>query len=207
MGCSRIPSQKGPKLLARAEYGYQFNPYSYRAPFAAAAQALRVKVVTAEITDVECRRGRDFRAAPCRWPGDRSRSVRRLHRARCAVAVTPGCRSPRLGRRLRAALTQRPVERIGPPCRNVIARGNSAGSPRLRCKASVARLTVYAPETESEALARMASHHNTPAKSRSAAAHSAWMGNCVAIGHAAEVLEPLTPRTDAVAANGKSSGC
>jgi len=59
-------------------------------------------------------------------------------------------------------------------------------------KASVARLTVYAPETESEALAAhgdLPQHTGEITLGRRA---QAWVGNCVAIGHAASALEPLS---------------
>src|SRR6188768_3353120 len=49
------PVAQGPKLLARSEYGYQFNSYSYKSPFEAAARALRVKVLTADVANIECR--------------------------------------------------------------------------------------------------------------------------------------------------------
>ena len=200
MVCSRIRVEKGPKLLARAEYGYQFNPYSYRAPFAAAAQALQVQVVTAEISDVECGEGTisalhlsdgQVLAADlfvdCTGPD--ARLLSRL-----------GVEAP-VGRRLRAAFSQRPAERIGPPCRSVIAR-DFGWQSETSLKASVARLTVYAPETESEALAAHGDPPQHTGEITLGRRASAWVGNCVAIGHAAAVLEPLTPRTDAAARAG-----
>lgn len=184
------PVDKGPKLLARAEYGYQFNPYSYRAPFAAAAQALQVEVVASEISDVECvdgtisalrlSNGREIAAdlfVDCTGPD--ARLLSRL-----------GAEAP-VGRRLRAAFSLRHTERIGPPCRSVIAR-DFGWQSETSLKASVARLTVYAPETESEALA---AHDDSPEHAGEITLGrraNAWMGNCVAIGHAASVLEPLS---------------
>jgi tryptophan halogenase len=184
------PVDKGPKLLARAEYGYQFNPYSYRAPFAAAAQAFQVEVVTAEITDVVC--------------GEGTISALRLSNGRVIAAdLFVDCTGPdaRLlsclkveapaGRRLRAAYSQLPTEKIGPPCRSVVARDFGWQSETF-LKASIARLTVYAPETESEALS--AHGHPPQHAGEITLGHraSAWVGNCVAIGHAASVLEPLS---------------
>ncbi len=184
------PVAQGPRLLARSEYGYQFNPYSYKSPFEAAARALRVKVVTADVANIECREGAisslhlsDGQAleadlfVDCTGPDARLLS-------RLGVEVTPG-------RRLRAALSHRTVERIGAPCRTLTARefGWQCDTPLQR---SVARLTVYSPEQESEALAA----HGEPAQHAGEITLGrrsvAWTGNCVAIGHAAEILEPLT---------------
>jgi len=184
------PVDKGPKLLARAEYGYQFNPYSYRAPFAAASRALQVEVVTADISNVECDEGAisalhlsDGRViaadlfVDCTGPDAR-------------LLSSLGAEAP-VGRRLRAALNQRHTERIGPPCRRVIARDFGWQSD-TSLKASVARLTVYAPETESEALAAHGDSPQHACEITLGRRASAWVGNCVAIGHAASVLEPLS---------------
>jgi len=184
------PVAQGPRLLARSEYGYQFNPYSYKSPFEAAARALRVKVVTAQVANIEIRGdaistlnlsdGQALEAdlfVDCTGPDARLLS-------RLGVEVTPG-------RRLRAALSHRAVDRIGSPCRTLTARefGWQCDTPLQR---SVARLTVYSPEQESEALAA----HGEPTQHSSeimlGRRSVAWARNCVAIGHAAEILEPLT---------------
>jgi tryptophan halogenase len=183
------PVDKGPKLLARAEYGYQFNPYSYCAPFAAAAQAFQVEVVTAAVSDVVC--------------GEGTISSLRLSNGRVITGdLFVDCTGPDarllsalgseapVGRQVRAAFSQRPSERVGPPCRSVIAR-DFGWQSETSLKASVARLTVYAPETESEALAAHGDPQYTGEITLGRRA-STWVGNCVAIGHAASVLEPLS---------------
>ena len=184
------PVDKGPKLLARAEYGYQFNPYSYCAPFAAAARAFQVETVAATISDVVCDEGKisALRLSNGRvieadlfvdCTGPDARLLSRL-----------GVEAP-VGRRLRAAFSQRATQRIGPPCRSVVAR-DFGWQSETSLKASVARLTVYAPETEGEALAahgEVPQHTGAITLGRRA---SGWVGNCVAIGHAASVLEPLS---------------
>jgi tryptophan 7-halogenase len=184
------PVENGPKLLARSEYGYQFDPYSYRAPFAAAARALRVEVIAAGITDVESREGRieavrvsDGRMIEADLFVDCTGPDARL------ISRLPGTVTG--GRRLRATLSRRPAERIGPPCKTVTPRefGWQSETPLQR---SVARLTVYAPESEGDALA---AHGDVPQKTVDVTLGrrtAAWVGNCVAIGHAAAVLEPLT---------------
>jgi tryptophan halogenase len=184
------PVDKGPKHLTRAEYGYQINPYSYGASFAAAARALRVETVTADISHVECSEGTisalhlsDGRViaadlfVDCTGPD--ARLLSRL-----------GVEAP-VGRRLRAAMSQRHTEKIGPPCRSVIAR-DFGWQSETSLKTSVARLTVYAPETESEAIAAHGESPQHAGEITLGRRASVWMGNCVAIGHAAAVLEPLS---------------
>jgi tryptophan halogenase len=184
------PVAQGPKLLTRAEYGFQFTPYSYASPFAAAARALRVNVVTADLNEVECAEG----------------SISALHLSDGQVLNADlfiDCTGPdarllsRLGvnaaggRTLRAALSHRPVQRIGSPCRTLTARefGWQCDTPLQR---SVAKLTVYSPEQESVALAAHGESPQHAGELKLGRRTKAWTGNCVAIGHAAETLEPLT---------------
>jgi tryptophan halogenase len=184
------PVDKGPKLLTRAEYGYQFNPYSYRTPFAAAARALRVDVIPADVSEVECREG--------------SISALRLSNGQvlegdlfvdctgpdARLLTSLGVQAP-AGRRLRAALSHRPTGKIGPSCRTVTAR-NFGWQSETSLRESTARLTVYPPESESDALA---AHGDSPQYGGEVILGrraQAWTGNCVAIGHSASVLEPLT---------------
>jgi tryptophan halogenase len=184
------PVEKGPKLLARSEYGYQFDPYSYRAPFAAAARALRVDVIAAGITDVESREGS--------VDAVRLSDGRRIEGDLFVDCTGPDARIvSRLpggvtgGRNLRAMLSHRPAERIGPPCGTVTPR-EFGWQSETQLQRSVARLTVYSPESENDALA---AHGGVPQKTVDimlGRRTAAWVGNCVAIGHAAGVLEPLT---------------
>jgi tryptophan halogenase len=95
------------------------------------------------------------------------------------------------GRRLRAALSHRPTGKIGPSCRTVTAR-DFGWQSETSLRESVARLTVYQPESETEALA---AHGDSPQHAGEVilgCRAQAWTGNCVGIGHAASVLEPLT---------------
>ena len=185
------PVEKGPRLLTRAEYGYQFNSYSYRRPFEAAARSMKVKVVTADITAVECREGAitalrlsDGQVLDADLFVDCSGPDARLLSALGVGAVAGD-------RRLRAALSHRPADRIGPPCRTVTP-GEYGWQSETSLQGSVAKLTVYSPEREPQALAA----HGDPAQYSGEITlgrrTQAWVGNCVGIGHAAGVLEPVT---------------
>ena len=184
------PTQKGPRPLSRSEYGYQLNPYSYGVPFAAAAQALRVNVMSAAISDVECRDGeiaalrlsdgQVLKAdlyVDCTGPD-----------ARLMTSLGIGFMG---GRHLRAALSHRAAERTGSSCR-VLTPHAFGWQSETSLQKSAARLTVYSPDSESEALAAHGDSPQHAGEITLGRRSEAWTGNCVAVGHAAEVQEPVT---------------
>ena len=184
------PPENGSGPLSRAEYGYQFNPYTYREPFAAAATSSGAQLIAADISEVECREGR---IAALRLAD--GQSVTGDLFVDCtgvdARLLTPlGVRAPE-GRRLKAALSHHPGGKLGPPCRTLMAR-DFGWQSETSLQSGRARLTAYAPESEAPALAAHGatpSHHAEVVIGRR---DVAWAGNCVALGHAAGVLEPLT---------------
>lgn len=185
------PGQAGQQPLARAEYGYQLDPATYARLFQSSTDQARVRQVDATLAKVEC--------------GEAGIASIRLSDGQSLEAdLFIDCTGPEasllssLGatfegdRRLRAAMTRRPVAQLGAPLREIVPReyGWRAETPLQGC---TARLTVYAPESEAEALS---AHDSTPERSAEATVGrraEAWSGNCVAIGHAARVVEPLTP--------------
>lgn len=185
------PGQSGQQPLARAEYAYQFDPASYAKLFASAAGNAPVLQVAGVLAEVE--------SGPAGIA-----SIRLADGQSITADLYVDCTGPdalllsRLGtgflgdRTLCAAMTRRPAAQLGPPLREVAPKdyGWRAETP---LQGSTARLTVYDPRSEGEALA---SHGSDPDRSTKAAIGrraEAWAGNCVAIGHAARVLEPLTP--------------
>lgn len=185
------PGQAGQQPLARAEYGYQLDPASYARLFQSSINASRVRQVAGTLAEVE--RGEHGIAA-----------IRLSDGQSLEADLYVDCTGPEasllsiLGtafhgsRRLRAAMTRRAADALGPPVREVMA-GKYGWQAETPLQGSTARLTVYDPESETEAL----SAHETPPERRAEATigrrADAWAGNCVAIGDAARVLEPLTP--------------
>ena len=185
------PGQTGQEPLARAEYGYQFDPASYARLFQSSTNGARVRQVDGALAEVEC--------------GEAGiASIRLTDGQSLSADLYVDCTGPqasllaRLGsalrgdRRLRAAMTRRTVAQLGPPLREITPAdyGWRAETP---LQGSVARLTVYDPASEAEALA---AHDAAPERSAEATIGrraDAWSGNCVAIGQAACVVEPLTP--------------
>lgn len=184
------PPEKGSGPLSRAEYGYQFDAYSYREPFAASAVSSGVQVIDADLSGIECQEGRiaSLRLADgqsitgdlfvdCTGPDARLLASLRV--------PAPA------GRRLGAMLSKHADDRTGPPCRLLVTRDFGWHSETF-LRAGRARLTVFAPQFETQALA---THGATPSRRAEVVIgrrDSAWTGNCVALGHAAGVLEPLT---------------
>jgi tryptophan halogenase len=184
------PLQKGPPQLTRAEYGYQFDARSYQGAFAASANMSRVQRIHADIRDVE----RD----------ENGIATLHLSDGRALTAdLYVDCTGPQAlllsrldiafagGRRLRAVSSSRAVDSLGAPCRTLTAHrfGWQSDTPLQR---GMARLTVFSPELESEALA---AHGDTPDRAGETTLGrraEAWAKNCVAIGHAACLLEPLS---------------
>ena len=85
-----------------------------------------------------------------------------------------------------------PAAQLGPPVRRIVAR-DYGWRAETTLQESTAQLTVYDPESEAEA---MSAHGKAPERSGETTVGrraEAWSGNCVGIGHAARVVEPLTP--------------
>jgi len=184
------PPGNGPGPLSRAEYGYQFDPYRYREAFAQSASSSGVQVIAADISDVECREGG---VAALRLADGQSASgdlfvdcTGPAARLLTALGVQPPG-----GRRLKALLGLREGGKVGPACRIVSAR-DFGWQSETSLQSGAARLTVFAPEAETAAIAAHGaapSHHGEVVIGRR---DRAWAGNCVALGHAAGVIEPLT---------------
>src|SRR5688572_4782508 len=145
------PLEKGPKLLARAEYGYHFDPQAYRRAFVAAGRSNRVRLVTPAVADIErCADG----IAALRLT-DGSTQAADLY-VDCTGAearlISRLGASPSGGRRLQAALSSRDPGSPQSPCRSVTAHdfGWQSDTP---LQGRVGRLTVCDPESESAALA------------------------------------------------------
>ena len=185
------PGQSAQQLLARAEYGYQLDPVSYARLFESATDGARVQRIEGTLSGVEC--GESGIAAVRLADGQAIEADLYIDCTGPEASLLSSLGSPLGGtRRLRAAMTKRPTDRLGPPVREVSPRdyGWRAETP---LRGSTARLTVYDPGAEAEALA---AHGGTPELSAEATIGrrtDAWSGNCVGIGHAARVVEPLTP--------------
>lgn len=184
------PLHDGPPLLSRAEYAYQFDPFSYGSAFAASPHVRRVQRVEEALESVE----RD----------EKGITALRLSDGRVQTAdLYVDCTGPQAlllshlddtfvgGRRLCAMSSHRATNRMGAAYRTLTGAGFGWQS-ETPLQRGPTRLTVFAPESQADALN---AHGEPPQRSAEAMIGSRaapWVGNCVAIGHAACVIEPLT---------------
>ena len=95
-------------------------------------------------------------------------------------------------RDLSALYSELKNENLGPPLRQVISH-DFGWQSRAPLQNDDAVLTIYAPQ--SEEAARKAHPHGVTAQCSVSLGRriKAWSGNCVAIGHAAAIVEPTSP--------------
>lgn len=176
--------------LSRAEYGYQFEPAAYGAVF-----ERRVGPAVTTIAGTIAGVARD---------GDDIRSVDLTGGPSLVCDLYIDCTGPDAllasqfgtlagpSRRLNFLSSQAASAELGPPVRTVTA-GSFGWSAQTPVEGATLRMTVYARDDEDKAVEA----HGDPAASRSdfttGRRAMAWTGNCVAIGHAAGVVEPVTP--------------
>ena len=179
------------QVLARAEYGYQFDPASYARLFQAGTNGARVQRIDGVIEEIES--------------GNAGISALRLSIGQSLVAdLYVDCTGPeaallaRLGstfrgqRRLRAAMSRKAAAQLGPPLRE-ITRADYGWRSETPLQGGVAQLTVFDPESEAEALSAHGLAPEGSGEVTTGRRAEAWSANCVAVGHAARVVEPLTP--------------
>lgn len=165
----------GQHPLARAEYGYQFDPADYAALFAAAVPAGRVERLAGSVVGVEVVDGAivsvgldDGRAVGADWYVDCSGPAAMLLSA--LVPDWEGDRRIAIEVEERASADEAPLRTV-----RVSPEGWQSETP---LKGRVRRMRVSASGGAGVVLGR---------RSRG------WVGNCVGIGQAAAVVEPLTP--------------
>jgi len=190
LGAFAHPPETDGHSLARAEYGYQFSPAAYREAMSSVIDRARLSVIVAAITDIDCL-------------ADDLRQVRLSDGQTVAADLFIDCTGPDAaligrigaemvgGKALRAALTETSSKTLGPATR--VLTGQAFGWQAITPLQGVStKLTIYAAEDEAAALA---AHGPVDVGAQAVCGRrsAAWIGNCVAIGQAAAVADPLTP--------------
>jgi tryptophan halogenase len=185
------PGRNGPQPLARAEYGYQLDPASYARLFETSIDSARVERTDGTLEGVEC--GEDGIASLHLSDGRSIEGDLYIDCTGPAASLLSKLGSTfEGGRRLRAAMTKRPAAQLGPPVREVSPR-NYGWQAETPLRGSTARLTVYDPASEAEALSAHGGAPERGAEVTIGRRAEAWSGNCAGVGDAARIVEPLTP--------------
>ena len=177
------PPEDPKSPLSRAEYGYQFSPAEWTACLLNARPEGRVQTLSGTISDV--------------ISDDAGRHRVRMHSGDVVEAdLLIDCTG--LSRRLisvqgtferrydcQVTLQRRNDNALGAPLR--IVEGHANGwTATVNLQGAMERLSVGAPED----MGAESQHSVVATVGR---VREAWIGNVVAIGHSAHVLEPLTP--------------
>lgn len=185
------PPEQRNTPLASVEYGYQFSPDNWADFYAKSIDQKRVTRLSGEIGKVH-------------HEGDIVRSLSLKDGRKIDADLYIDCSGQKseilscfgiernTRHSLRAMVTHQPLEKLGAVCRTLTAMdfGWSSETP---LQTGTRHLTVYHPESESAALQSHGTPDCDPDAVQLGQRGFAWRGNCVALGHAAAVLEPLSP--------------
>lgn len=190
-GAFAHPPQQPQHPLSRAEYGYQIDPLTYARLFETNTNTARVHQVGGTLSEVETGEG-GIAALRLSDGGSLTADLYIDCTGPEAVLLSRLGSSRSGSRRLRAVSGANAISALGPPMRTVTpgAYGWRAETP---LRGRLQRVTFYDPEAEADALA---AHGQAPERTGDVTLGrraEAWVGNCVGIGHAACVVEPLTP--------------
>ncbi|MEE2526835.1 tryptophan 7-halogenase [Hyphobacterium sp. HN65] len=169
--------------LSGAEYGYQFDPAEWTAQLDQLVAGSRVRRITSPIVEVAIEDGlvsaiqlENGQTVTADLFIDANGPSRRIIEA-------AGGRF-RTERTIRAGLSVRETQQPGPPCLTIEA--DAAGwTSKAHLQTAERMIRVGADDAGAEAPSAVSIALGELSE--------AWVGNCVAIGHAASVIEPLTP--------------
>lgn len=190
-GAFAHPLQNRAPALSRAEYGYQFEPSSYAQLFLNAAAQTSVTKIDSQSLRVE--RGA---AGIVRLHLDGGQTVEGDLYVDCtgpaALLLSALGEQRQSVRRLRVAASQTPSDRVSLPFRTLAAHafGWQSETP---LQSKVVRTTVFDAASETAALAAHGRAPESIVDLDLGASTQVWSHNCVGLGQAAAVLEPLTP--------------
>lgn len=187
----RGPGETGQHPLARADYGYQFDPASYARLFAAAMPPECVETIAGALADVDTDAGgitairlRDGRVLTADLYIDCTGTDAAL-----LAHLVPELEGTR---RIGIAASDASPAQPDAPMRTLTAApyGWTSATP---LRGRIRHTSLYDP---AQADLAAAAQDGTPGHSAEATLGRrsvAWSGNCVGIGHAAAVVEPLSP--------------
>jgi len=178
--------------LADIEYGYHFIPEEFCALLSSKLRAIQsLKWLTADIRSSE-RKGDDIQSV--------SLSNGDILKADFIVdalgpqskLAAPKSQTQVSERQLKAVSSVVPTNKLGGVCR-VLTGAEFGWQSETPSQNGTRRLTVFAPESETEALNAHGNFEQAPVYAALGGLQTPWLGNCLILGHGAAIVEPLTP--------------
>lgn len=169
--------------LSQAEYGYQFDALEVSDLLAKRISISAVKRVTQPVSQFDVEDG--LITAVRLEAGDNIEAdlVIDVSGMTRLASLAAGARF-KAQRTIGVTATPRPAEQLGPPCREIeITPAGWTAKTHLQDKELVLEIATADPKADPASHVTAVLGH----------LEAAWVGNCVAIGHAASVFEPLTP--------------
>jgi tryptophan halogenase len=185
------PPEDSGNPLSRAEYGYQASPSDLTHVFRKAALRKNVKTVQADTFAVS-REGLTIEAL--KLPdGQTLQAGLYIDCTGPDAKLLSGENAQNNSERtLKTLVSEFPNSKPGSPaCR--IRSGDYGWQSETSIRGKIRRLTVYHEQSEGEAMTAHGSFAADKSKIVINRKVQAWRGNCVALGHAASVIEPITP--------------
>ncbi len=181
------PSDKS-NPLSTVEYGYHFSAKEWRNFILRQLGSDRVTKVSGEISSFERSNGKiNFIRLV-----NNEKLKADLYIDCLGLNSKPFSRHEHTGRKLRGLSSFEPELDDASACRKL--EGASYGwSSTTALQGGRHRLTVYDPASEHIALAAHGQTDDTPVEVTLGYQNKPWLENCLALGHSAAVLEPLTP--------------
>lgn len=190
MGAFAHPPDERKTPLADMDYGYQFAPHEWSRFFASKINSARINCISGEIEAVS-RKG-DIVQSVTLSGGDVLEADFIIDALGVGSPLIHSSQQRVSTHQLRGISSTTPQDKLGAPLRTLTAKdyGWQADTP---LQDSLHKLTVYAPKDEKTALKDHGPTKSTPIEVTLGKSKAPWNGNCLALGHGAAILEPLTP--------------
>ena len=187
------PLQDSSSALSRAEYGYHFDHQLFNSLLAQKVAFSRVKVVNSTLKKIEINK-QSIQALVLESGETITADLYIDASGIDASLLSHLCEEFISTREVSVKYVEKATENVGAPCRKIVASadGWQATTP-LRGKNSVLTLTL--PKEESTKSSEPDENNNSVHFASVALGYRrfGWVGNCVGLGHAACVIDPVSP--------------
>lgn len=177
--------------LADMEYGYNFSPAEWADIFSGLPSLRKIKQITGAIEDIQYKDG-DI-ASVALADGQRIEADLFIDCTGPIARLSSGLKSRWSGeRRLRAVSHLNSEGKPHGTCR-ILTGSDHGWHAKTPLRSGTHHLEISSPETENTDLLGEDATDANPVDLRTGRTSAPWQGNCISFGHAAAVIEPLTP--------------